>query len=337
MIERPFSAALPVALLCLGLAASCPACGEAEARTWAMRPILADARFPARDEGGAVLPEGKLVSAQELDEGRMSYVSFCASCHGLDGDGRGPDSAGMAPPPRDFTAATFKFAGVRSGELPNDADLVRIIRGGIAGTQMPGWGLDPAEVLHAAHFIKTFPPPECARDSPSFEACAGNGPWLRTRADGRPELRTGEPVTMAPDPWAEGEEAARKGEEIYHLTAQCTSCHPSYLTAEEQAALAGRSGRSAPGSRARPDQPLPLAAANNPYHAEILPPDFTRDTLRSIRSDHEKEDLYRVVAAGIGGVMPAWVDALPAAELWAVVHYLRALRRCGKGRRCPEE
>jgi mono/diheme cytochrome c family protein len=333
--ERLPSSLLARSLLLVALSASGLACGEAEARTWAMRPISAEARFPARDAHGAVMPAGKLVSAQDLDEGRMSYVSFCAPCHGLDGDGRGPDSAGMDPPPRDFRTATFKFAAVRSGELPNDADFLRVIRSGIAGTQMPGWGLDTEELYRIADFIKTFPPPECAGGA---EPCGRTGPWLRALSDGRPARSTGEPVRATPDPWAGRHgEAARKGEEIYHLTAQCTACHPSYLGEEELLALARRAGRPTHGSRSRPDEPLPLAADKNPYHDEILPPDFTKDASRSIRPDHEQEDLYRVVAAGIGGVMPAWVDALPDDEVWALVHYVSAVRRCGKRLTCREE
>jgi hypothetical protein len=58
----------------------------------------------------------------------------------------------------------------------------------------------------------------------------------------------------------------------------------------------------------------------------ILPPDFTRMDLRSVRKDHAMEDLYRIVAAGIGGAsMPQWRGSLPEEDIWAVVYYVKSL------------
>jgi mono/diheme cytochrome c family protein len=58
-----------------------------------------------------------------------------------------------------------------------------------------------------------------------------------------------------------------------------------------------------------------------------LPPDLRCDTLRTIRPGNELVDLYRVVAAGIGGAgMPTWRGGLPEADLWAIAYYVRSLR-----------
>lgn len=259
-------------------------CGEREAGTVAMRPIFEGHVFPARDAEGAVIASGRAVSALDLDEGRMGYVSFCASCHGLDGDGKGPAAKGLDPPPRDFRAGDFKFAAVRSGEPPNDDDLVRVIRGGLAGTAMPPWDLPERDVRNVVSFLKTF-------------------------AGSRAGQPTGEPLRVTTDPWAgRAAEAARAGEDVYHHKAQCSSCHPSYVAGSLRGSV-------------------PMAADRNPYGVELRPPDFTRDTLRSVRAGHELGDTYRVIAAGVGGVMPAWVDALPQDELWALTHYVRSLAR----------
>ena len=59
---------------------------------------------------------------------------------------------------------------------------------------------------------------------------------------------------------------------------------------------------------------------------KLLPPDFTRVELRSIRPDHQFEDLYRVIASGVGGTaMPTWRGALPEEDLWSLVHFVNSL------------
>ena len=42
-------------------------------------------------------------SPPDVNRGATLYQSQCASCHGLGGDGRGPDAAKLDPPPIDFT------------------------------------------------------------------------------------------------------------------------------------------------------------------------------------------------------------------------------------------
>ena len=63
---------------------------------------------------------GKRVSARRLNHGRELFVTYCAACHGLEGDGKGPAAVGLRPPPRNFKQGQFKFAAVASGQLPND-------------------------------------------------------------------------------------------------------------------------------------------------------------------------------------------------------------------------
>jgi mono/diheme cytochrome c family protein len=308
------------------------ACGQSERGTWAMRPIARDYVFPARDKTGEVIAEGKTVSRHDLDDGRMAYVNFCASCHGLDGDGKGYAAPGLDPPPRDFRTAAFKFAAVRSGELPSDDDLLRLIQSGMNGTAMPPWRIDEADMLRIVQFIKTFPPPGCGHDDPE---CAPDGPrasrWVRRRTSGKKagqlHATIGEAVRVSDDPWkGRDSEALAKGEELYHLTAQCSSCHPAYLTAAELDALSQRvAGKASGGMRDKPYEGTTLLAANNPYADDIRPPDFTVDTLRSVRKGQELADVHRLIAAGVGGIMPAWIDALTQEQLWALTHYVSHL------------
>jgi hypothetical protein len=61
---------------------------------------------------------------------------------------------------------------------------------------------------------------------------------------------------------------------------------------------------------------------------KILPPDFTRDPLRTIGEKHPIVDLYRIVASGVNGSgMPTWKGALSEEELWALAYYVDSLRR----------
>ena len=70
--------------------------------------------------------------------GKEKYRLFCASCHGEKGDGKGPASKGLIPPPRDFTIDAFKYGGT-------DQDLFEVISDGAASkggsALMTGWAV----------------------------------------------------------------------------------------------------------------------------------------------------------------------------------------------------
>jgi high-affinity iron transporter len=79
-------------------------------------------------EGALDLPSRKL----DVAEGRALYERNCASCHGLSGEGNGPASRGMSPPP----------PAVGTAEVMNDlspAMMYRIMTVGVAGTAMTAW------------------------------------------------------------------------------------------------------------------------------------------------------------------------------------------------------
>ncbi|MDB4971110.1 MAG: Cytochrome c class, partial [Myxococcales bacterium] len=61
-----------------------------------------------------------------------------------------------------------------------------------------------------------------------------------------------------------------------------------------------------------------------------VPPDLACDPLRTIYKGTELVDLYRVIAAGIGGSgMPTWKGALPEDDLWSLAYYVVKLRQTG--------
>jgi high-affinity iron transporter len=67
------------------------------------------------------------------ERGRVLYAENCASCHGENADGRGPDAAGLARPPANFTDREFM-----RGETPYD--FFHVITVGRRRSSMPAWG-----------------------------------------------------------------------------------------------------------------------------------------------------------------------------------------------------
>jgi mono/diheme cytochrome c family protein len=238
------------------------------------------------------------ISPELLEEGRILYLRNCATCHGVDGDGNGPSSAALWPPPRDFTKAQFKYAGIVDRGLPADDELARIITGGLEGTAMAAWDLPEAEVRLIIDYIKTFSPP---------------GTGFRD-----PTLKVFEPL-IPDDPFVKEprEAVLASGERVYHAVFQCSKCHPAYVPV----------GKYADGLRGViPFDPVPKWSEN--FDTVLLPPDFLRHPLRSVRRDQSgglrADDLFRVIAYGLQGPMPGHGN-LGVPEIWAVAHYVKHL------------
>ena len=75
----------------------------------------------------------------QAPRGKAVYQQWCAGCHGDTGAGDGPAAKAMLPQPRDFTRGVYKIRTTASGEIPTDADLLRVISEGMPGTAMPAW------------------------------------------------------------------------------------------------------------------------------------------------------------------------------------------------------
>lgn len=131
--------------------------------------------------------------------GEPVYRKACAACHGDQGDGQGHGAAYLEPRPRDFTSGTFKFRSTPNGELPTDADLVRIVADGVPGTQMPAWKgiLTDREMADVVAYLKGF--------SADFR-------------DGVPEALT------IPEPPPESPASITEGRMVYMLM-ECWACH----------------------------------------------------------------------------------------------------------------
>lgn len=105
----------------------------------ALEKLIADKNPPEAIAVAARAVAGDLIKAYpvplaptatpDLARGAALYTQHCASCHGATGDGKGPDSADLDPPPIDFTDES------RARERSVFA-LYQVIEQGLDGTSM---------------------------------------------------------------------------------------------------------------------------------------------------------------------------------------------------------
>ncbi|MEZ4451173.1 MAG: cytochrome c [Nannocystaceae bacterium] len=102
---------------------------------------------------------GVVVPVEELNTGARLYALHCASCHGVDGSGRGPAARHLDPGPRDFREARFLYKSTPGDDLPTDDDLIRVLVKGVPDRGMPPWkGMQPSDHRALVSYIKTFSP-----------------------------------------------------------------------------------------------------------------------------------------------------------------------------------
>ncbi len=82
-----------------------------------------------------------LVECTRLQFGRDLYNRHCMHCHGMSGEGTGPTSRYLNPPPRDFRMGIYKYTSTKPTAKAQNADLERTVKEGIAGTYMPSFKL----------------------------------------------------------------------------------------------------------------------------------------------------------------------------------------------------
>jgi len=291
-------------------------------------PLLALGCAQRRFSEPYKLAASKSIDAKTLNDGHDAFMLYCYACHGEKGDGAGPSSVAMRPPPRNFTRGLFKFAGVEAGKLPTDDALDRTIRRGLFGTPMLPWDVPPVERRDIIQYLKTL--------SPRWQS----------------EDDYGAPIEIVADPW-EGKAAAaiERGKQVYHVAvggAGCSGCHPAYATREEISRMAQQATGQpvtefAEGmyqsSLRESEYPLELDDKGEMVKAyQILPVDFLTQKVKTApplgttvdgqpySARMQREDLYRTIGAGIGGAaMPQWKGALPEDSLWALVYYVQSL------------
>jgi cytochrome c oxidase cbb3-type subunit 2 len=98
-----------------------------------------------------VLSSRRPLSAADLTQGKVLYDAHCAACHGINGDGNGPQAADFNPTPTNFTSAT------EMANVPFDVNELTVSQGK-PGTGMPGFGmvLSPEEIQDVIAYERAF-------------------------------------------------------------------------------------------------------------------------------------------------------------------------------------
>ncbi|MBT6913129.1 MAG: c-type cytochrome [Rhodospirillaceae bacterium] len=138
--------------------------------------------------------------AGDMERGEGIYQKRCLQCHGDEGDGLGPGAERLNPPPRDFTLGLYKFkTSAFDADLPNDDDLIRMIRDGMPGTAMPGWKdlLSEQDILDVIAYIKAF-----------------------AELEGAPEGQIDYGTQVATSA-----ESIAAGDKLFHADDRCSECH----------------------------------------------------------------------------------------------------------------
>lgn len=149
----------------------------------------------------AISSSAAMAKPGNIEKGEQIYSKHCMMCHGEEGDGLGPATEYLNPPPRDFTSGMFKFKTTGFEDMvPNDDDVLRMIRDGMPGTAMPGWAdlLSEQEIWDVIAYIKTFAGYE--EEVPSQQ------------------LDYGKQVPSSP-------ESINKGQELFLEGDRCSECH----------------------------------------------------------------------------------------------------------------
>lgn len=252
---------------------------------------------------GVVVAGGRYVSADILNEGKRTYMEYCFACHGIEGDGNGVAAKGLYPPPRNFKQGLIKFGTVEAGGLATDEDWKRIIKHGLNGTAMLPWDIRQERLDAVIQYIKTFAPDV----------------WIGK------DKKLGTPAKIYPNPYglAHKSAAIQKGKEIYHVVAQCFSCHRAYESKESIVEMSKKYPDYAMTMDDLDDEMYKLKNQESDYEVKFLPPDFTWHEIRSAQS---VEEIYTRLVVGVNGTsMPAWRETITEEEIWAVAHYVKHL------------
>jgi mono/diheme cytochrome c family protein len=116
-------------------------------------PVTADVTQHAKVDMSLPMPNGLQGNAAH---GREFFQTNCFVCHGTKGNGNGPRSHFITPPPRNFTSELSRMTY-------NRPRLFAAITGGKKGTVMPAWGrvLNEQQIADVAEYVfQTFIQPD---------------------------------------------------------------------------------------------------------------------------------------------------------------------------------
>ena len=106
-----------------------------------------------------LVPGAAHAKSGDAERAEPIYQKRCIGCHGEEGDADTEAAERFNPPPRDFTLGLYKVkTSAFSEDYPNDEDIFRMIRDGMPGTVMPGWGdmLSEQDMWDLVAYLKAF-------------------------------------------------------------------------------------------------------------------------------------------------------------------------------------
>jgi mono/diheme cytochrome c family protein len=244
---------------------------------------------------------GVYATSKQLNDGKSTYTEYCMPCHGVKGDGHGVAAKGLSVPPRNFKLGQYKFGRVVSGELPHDEDFYQILKKGLTGTAMLPWDLSEQQMFNVVQYIKTFAPEK----------------WEGA------DKKLGDVIVVGKDPYGDAhkDSAIQRGKEVFHVVAQCWTCHRAYASHAELSQMSQKINGS-PMTDFDPDM-YHVKLQPSDYDIATMPPEYTYD---QIRTANTVEEIYLRLNAGVGGTaMASWKGVLQDDEIWAVSHYVKSL------------
>jgi len=312
-----------------------------EERTAITKPLTTIFGTPKEPKITAAMRDESGLMFELIEKGRPLYQAKCARCHGISGDGAGPESAKLNPYPRDFRRGVFKYRSTAGWMKPLDSDLHRWVQRGGVATAMPAFPeLSEAErnaVIMYVQFLTVRGETESflmetvldegdlelPLDDVVEEAFLAAKAWdkvddyvIKVEKKLKP---TGEVLTAA----------LVRGKTAYDAKkARCVDCHGKEGRGDgEQNNLLDdwnkpkQGGTPEQTAAKRKMYPLPMQI--------VFPRDFTE---KAFRGGSEPEDLYKRIYAGIGGTPMPGLGATPGvkavlddATLWDIVWYVQKL------------
>jgi mono/diheme cytochrome c family protein len=90
------------------------------------------------------------VLADDPSQGKVLYHAHCVQCHGIAGDGNGPDAANYNPRPKDFTSQQMLEVA--------DPVIEKAVLAGLPTVPTHSWGtkLSNDEVAAVVQYVRTF-------------------------------------------------------------------------------------------------------------------------------------------------------------------------------------